>query len=146
MAAPDLTMAPDVRAAFLTEERVVRLATIDNDGWPVVVPLWFVRHRDPRGELWVWNLDRARRTARLEAGGRCGVTVDAGIEYHELRGITARATPTRVADDDVPVEVRLAYARKYFASDEPHPAAHHHTWFALALSGERSWDFRRLGA
>jgi hypothetical protein len=49
--------------------------------------------RDPRGELWVWNLNRARRTARLEAGGRCGVTIDAGIDYHELRGITARATP-----------------------------------------------------
>lgn len=144
MAAPDLTMAPDVRAAFLAEERVVRLATVDDEGWPVVVPLWFVHHPDPRGELWVWNLDRARRTARLEAGGRCGATVDAGHEYHELRGVTARATPVRVDDEDVPLEVRIAYARKYFGSEDPHPSAHHHTWFAFALSAERSWDFRRL--
>ena len=145
MPAPDLTMAPDVRAAFLTEERVVRLATVDDEGWPVVVPLWFVHHVDPRGELWIWNLNRARRTARLEAQGRCGVTVDAGHAYHELRGLTARAIPVRVGDDDVPLEVRTAYAGKYFGRDEPHPPATHHTWFALALSGERSWDFRRLG-
>ena len=146
MPAPDLTMAPDVRSAFLTEERVVRLATVDDDGWPVVVPLWFVHHPDPRGEVWIWNLDRARRTARLEAQGRCGITIDAGRDYHELRGLTARATPSRVEDADVPLEVRVTYARKYFASDEPLAAADHHTWFTLALTGERSWDFRRLGA
>ncbi len=145
MPAPDLTMPPDVRATFLAEERVLRLATVDEDGWPVVVPLWFVHHPDPHGEVWVWNLNRARRTARLEAGGRCGVTIDAGHDYHELRGLTARATPQRVDDDAVPLEVRATYARKYFGSDEPLAAADHHTWFALDLSAERSWDFRRLG-
>lgn len=145
MAAPDLTMDAAVRRAFLAEERVLRLATVDDDGWPVVVPLWFVHHPDPRGELWIWNLNRARRTARLEAGGRCGVTVDAGHDYAELRGLTARATPQRVDDDTVPLAVRAIYARKYFVSDEPLAAADHHTWFALALSAERSWDFRRIG-
>jgi len=144
MPVPDLTMAPDARAAFLAEERVLRLATLDADGWPAVVPLWFVHHPDPRGELWIWNLNRARRTGRLEQGGRCGVTVDGGSEYAELRGLSARVTPVRVEDDDVPLEVRIAFARKYSGSDEPHPPAHHHTWFALKLGSERSWDFRRL--
>lgn len=141
----DLTMDATVRDAFLAEARVLRLATVDDEGWPVVVPLWFVHHPDLRGALWVWNLNRARRTSRLEAGGRCGVTVDAGDAYHELHGLSTRATPTRVADDDVPVTVRRAYAAKYLGSDVPLPAADHHTWFALALSAERSWDFRRLG-
>ena len=144
MPRPDLTMEPAVRAGFLAEERVLRLAVVGADGWPDVVPLWFVRHPDPRGELWVWNLTRARRTADLAAGARCGVTVDGGETYAELRGLTARAVPTRVADDDVPVDVRRAYSLKYFAHDEPLPPAHHHVWFALMLSDERSWDFRRL--
>ena len=144
MPAPDLTMDPTVRLAFLTEHRVLRLATVDDEGWPVVVPLWFVHHADDRGELWIWNLNRARRTRRLEDGGRCAVTVDAGHGYDELHGLSARATPTRIEDDAVPLAVRAAYAQKYFGSDEPLAPAHHHTWFALALSGERSWDFRRL--
>lgn len=145
MPAPDLTMDTAVRRVFLTEARVLRLATIDDEGWPVVVPLWFVQHGDPRGELWIWNLNRARRTQRLEAGGRCAITVDAGHGYDELHGLSARATPSRVEDEAVPLAVRAAYALKYFGSDEPLAAAHHHTWFALAVSGERSWDFRRLG-
>jgi len=144
--APDLTMPAEVRAAFLAEERVLRLATMDDEGWPVVVPLWFVHHPDDRGELWIWNLNRARRTARLEAGGRSAVTVDAGHDYAELRGLSARATPQRIEDSAVPLEVRATYARKYFGSNEPLAPAHHHTWFALRLSRERSWDFRRLGA
>jgi hypothetical protein len=146
MPAPDLTMPPEVRAEFLGAERVLRLATLDDDGWPVVVPLWFVHHRDVRGELWIWNLDRARRTARLVAGGRCAITVDAGHDYVELRGLSARAIPSRIDDPDVPLPVRAAYARKYFGSDEPLAPADHHTWFALRLSRERSWDFRRLAA
>ena len=145
MPRPDLTMDPAVRAAFLAEERVLRLAVVDADGWPDVVPLWFVHHADPRGELWIWNLTRSRRTPDLAAGARCGVTVDGGEAYAELRGLTARATPTGVADGEVPLEVRLAFSRKYFAHDEPLAPAHHHRWFALALTGERSWDFRRLG-
>ena len=90
MPRPDLTMDPAVRAAFLAEERVLRLAVVDADGWPDVVPLWFVHHADPRGELWIWNLTRSRRTADLARGARCGVTVDGGEAYAELRGLTAR--------------------------------------------------------
>jgi hypothetical protein len=142
---PDLTMPPETRTAFLADARVLRLATVDDDGWPVVIPLWFVHHPDPRGELWCWNLNRARRTARLAAGGRCGLTVDGGESYAELHGLSARALPTMVPDDDVPLDVRRTYARKYFGSDEPLAPASHHTWVALALSAERSWDFRLLG-
>lgn len=145
MARPDMTMRPEVRTAFLGEERVLRLATVDDEGWPEVVPLWFVHHPDTRGELWIWNLNRARRADALTRGVRCGVVIDGGVAYDELRGLTARAVPVRVPDDDVPVEARRAFSRKYFGTDEPLPHAHHHTWFALELSGERSWDFRRVG-
>jgi hypothetical protein len=146
VARADLTLEPAARAAFLADARVLRLATVDADGWPAVVPLWFVHHPDPRGELWVWNLDRARRTARLAAGARCAVSLDAGHGYAELHGLSARARPTAIAPDDVPLVVRRAYAQKYFGSDEPLAHADHHTWFALALTLERSWDFRRLAA
>jgi len=145
MAVPDLTMSDEVRSDHLRTAHVLRLATVDEEGWPAVVPLWFVHHPDPRGDLWIWNLNRARRTERLESGGRSAITVDAGHDYSELRGLSARVAPTRIADADVPSAVRVAYARKYFGSDEPLAPADHHTWFALRLSRERSWDFRASG-
>jgi hypothetical protein len=143
MASQDLTMTPEVRREFLDSERVLRLASVDEDGWPAVVPLWFVHHPDERGEIWIWNLNRAKRTARLEGGTRCALTIDAGHEYAELRGLSARALPVRIEDDAVPIPVRIRFSQKYLHSDEPLEPAHHHTWFVLQLSLERSWDFRR---
>jgi hypothetical protein len=140
---PDLTMSAEELDRFLAEERVVRIATLDDEGWPAVVPLWFVWHD---GALWVWNLNRARRTGRLEAGAPAAIVVDAGEQYVELRGASGRAVAQRIADDDVPVEVRVAYSRKHFGTDHPLEPADHHTWFRLVPSGLATWDFRKLVA
>lgn len=128
---------------FLGTERVLRLATIDEGGWPAVVPVWFVWHD---GAFWVWNLDRASRTARLRAGEtRVGVCVDGGLEYTELRGVTARAEHTFVEDDDeVPLEVRTRMGTKYFGLDGPVEAVDDHTWLRLDPLELQSWDFRKV--
>lgn len=140
---PDLSMTAEELDAFLGEERVLRLATVDEQGWPAVVPLWFVWHG---GALWVWNLDRARRTGRLEAGAPAAVAVDAGEHYVELRGASGRVLPEAVADDAVPLDVRIAYSRKHFGADHPLEPADHHTWFRLVPTGLATWDFRKLVA
>jgi hypothetical protein len=137
-----LAMTDEELTAFLEEERTLRLATIDEDGWPAVVPLWFVWWQ---GEVWIWNLTRSKRTRRLHEGTRCAFTVDAGVEYVELRGVSGRVDHTHVPDDEVPVEVRLAFARKYLGSDEPLEPADHHQWFRLTPRSLNSWDFRKLG-
>jgi nitroimidazol reductase NimA-like FMN-containing flavoprotein (pyridoxamine 5'-phosphate oxidase superfamily) len=138
----DLTMPPEDLDAFLTEERVLRLATLDDEGWPAVVPLWFVWHEEA---IWVWNLTRARRTRRLREGTRCAFTVDAGVEYVELRGASGRLEYAFVDDDDVPVGVRTAFAVKYLGTEEPLEPADHHQWIRMVPTTLRSWDFRRLG-
>ena len=137
----DLTMTPEDLDAFLTEQRVLRLATLDDEGWPAVVPLWFVWHE---GSIWVWNLTRAKRTSRLRDGTRCAFTVDAGIEYGELRGASGRLDYIFVPDDEVPLAVRSAFSGKYLGTDEPVEAADHHQWLRMTPTTLRTWDFRRL--
>lgn len=135
-----LTMSDPELATFLDEERVLRLATVDDEGWPAVVPVWYVWHH---GAFWIWNLDRAKRTDRLEAGTRCAFVVDGGQEYVELRGATGRLSQAVVADDDVPLEVRVAFSRRYFGTDHPLEPADHHTWFRLEPVTLATWDFRK---
>ena len=127
---------------FLGEERVLRLATLDEDGWPAVVPVWFVWHG---GAFWVWNLNRAKRTPRLEAGTRCAFVVDGGQAYDELRGASGRLDVEQVAEDDVPDEVRMGFSRRYGDGVHPVEPADHHTWFRFAPRSLRSWDFRKRG-
>lgn len=128
--------------AFLAEERVLRLATVDEAGWPAVVPVWFVWHD---GAFWISNLDRASRTARLESGDtRVGVCVDGGVEYAELRGVTARTNHAFLADDEVPIAVREKLGRKYFGLDGPVDHVDDHTWLRLDPVEVQSWDFRKV--
>lgn len=137
-----LRMTADEVDAFLHEERVMRLATVDQDDWPAVVPVWFVWSD---GEFWVWNLDRAKRTRRLRSGDtKVSVVVDGGTAYQELRGVHARVAHRFVDDDATPVAVRSAYARKYFDTEQPVGAVDDHTWLALRPVRLESWDFRKV--
>ena len=135
-----LTMDAAELDDFLREERVLRLATLDDDGWPAVVPVWFVWHD---AGLWVWNLTRARRTARLQAGTRAAFVIDGGEEYVELRGASGRLDYAFVDDDEVPMEVRVGFSQKYFGSDQPIEPADHHAWIRFAPLTLASWDFRK---
>lgn len=136
----ELSMTEGERDAFFAEERVLRLATLDEEGWPVVVPVWFVWHE---GAFWVWNLTRAKRTARLEARTRAAFVVDGGEEYVELRGVSGRLTYTFVPDDEVPLAVRRGFSRRYFGTDHPLEPADHHRWLRLVPTNLASWDFRK---
>lgn len=142
MARSKLRMTEDELDRFLGEERVLRLATVDDEGWPHVVPLWFV-WRD--GRFWVNNLDRSKRTRLLEAGARASIVVDAGEHYGELRGASCRVSQRFAADDEDTLEVRTAFGRKYLGSDEPMPQMESHTWLELTPVGQiASWDFTKM--
>lgn len=136
-----LTMDTAERDRFLDEERVLRLATLDEDGWPAVVPVWYVWYGEA---FWVWNLTRARRTARLEAGTRCAFSVDGGVEYGELRGVSGRLAYRFVDEDEVPHEVRVSFSRRYLHTDHPVEPADHHRWLRMEPTTLASWDFRKL--
>jgi nitroimidazol reductase NimA-like FMN-containing flavoprotein (pyridoxamine 5'-phosphate oxidase superfamily) len=137
---PDLSMTTSELDTFLEEERVLRLATVDEDGWPAVVPVWFVWHE---GAFWVWNLTRAKRTRRLREGTRSAFVVDGGEQYAELRGASGRLATTFVADEEVPMAVRVRFSQRYFGTDHPVEPADHHQWLRLAPLTLASWDFRK---
>jgi hypothetical protein len=133
-------MSTEELDAFLAVERVLRLATVDEDGWPAVVPVWFVWHE---GAFWVWNLTRAKRTARLRAGARCAFVVDGGEAYAELRGASGRLDQAFVAEEDVPQAVRVGFSQRYFGTDHPVEPADHHQWIRFTPLTLASWDFRK---
>ena len=52
-------MSADEAGAFLAQERTVICATIGKDGFPHLMPLWYVVRG---GELWSWTF--AKRSSR----------------------------------------------------------------------------------
>jgi nitroimidazol reductase NimA-like FMN-containing flavoprotein (pyridoxamine 5'-phosphate oxidase superfamily) len=66
-------LAADELAAFLAEPVVARLACLDENGWPYVVPCWQEWDGD---SFWVVPRARAAWGAYLAAEPRCAITVD----------------------------------------------------------------------
>ncbi len=83
-----IRMGADELAAFLDEQRTVIVATNGRDGWPHLMPLWYVV-RD--GELWSWTYAKSQKVRNLERDPRVTLQVEAGASYEELRGVMIRA-------------------------------------------------------
>ncbi len=75
-------------AAFLDEQRTLILATVGHDGWPHLMPLWFIV-RD--GEPWAWTYARSQKVKNLERDPRATWQVEAGESYEQLRGVMVKA-------------------------------------------------------
>ena len=81
-------MSPEEVAGFLAEQRVVTCATLGRDGWPHLMPLWYVL-RD--GEMWAWTYAKSQKVRNLERDPRCTLQVEAGDSYDQLRGAMLKA-------------------------------------------------------
>ena len=143
-----IAMTPAELDEFLAQARTCRVATLGPAG-PHVVPLWFVW---AGGALWLSSVVRSQRWADLIRDPRVAVVVDAGEEYHELRGAEIRGTaepvgevPRHGADDARLAAAELLFARKYLGGDSMlHDGRH--GWLRVTPGKITSWDFRKLPA
>src|SRR5918993_5088172 len=82
-----IKMSPDEVLTFLAEERTVICATNGRDGFPHLMPLWYVV-RD--GTLWAWTYAKSQKIKNLERDPRASLQVEAGETYDQLRGLMLR--------------------------------------------------------
>jgi PPOX class probable F420-dependent enzyme len=140
-------MTPDEVAAFLAQERTVICATNGKDGFPHLMPLWFVVRDD---ELWAWTFAKSQKVRNLERDPRATLQVEAGSEYHELRGVMLTADVTIHRDTDrvaaFGLELFARYAGELTDDVRAMVAAQAPKRVALQFT-ERSratWDHRKL--
>ena len=140
-------MTPDEVRAFLAEERTVVCATNGKDGFPHLMPLWFVVRDD---ELWAWTFAKSQKVRNLERDPRATLQVEAGSEYHELRGVMLKADVTVHRDPDEVVTFGLELFGRYSGelTDEVRAMVTAQAPKRVALQfTERSratWDHRKL--
>jgi PPOX class probable F420-dependent enzyme len=82
-----IRMSDEEVAGFLEEQRVVVCATNGPDGFPHLMPLWYVLRE---GRLWGWTYAKSQKARNLERDPRATLQVEAGVQYHELHGVMLR--------------------------------------------------------
>ncbi len=143
-------------AAFLDEERTVVCATNGRDGFPHLMPLWYLM-RDT--DVWAWTFAKSQKVRNLERDPRATLQVEAGAEYSELRGAMLKCDVTVHRDADVVAAFGLDLFARYSPGgaksgggvDEDTRAmvlAQAPKRVALQFSARSSatWDHRKLAA
>jgi PPOX class probable F420-dependent enzyme len=147
----EIQMTAEEISAFLDEQRVVVCATNGRDGWPHLMPLWYVV-RD--GVLWAWTYGKSQKVRNLERDERATLVLETGHEYGELRGVMVRARCRIHRDLDtvrgVGEDLAVRYggedggagpdAREAFARQAPKRVA-----LEFVAESTATWDHRKLG-
>ncbi len=150
-----ITMSDAEVAAFLDEERTVVAATAGHDGWPHLMPLWYVLR--PAGEavprVWAWTFAKSQKVRNLERDPRATLQVEAGDVYHELRGVMLRTQVTIHRDVPTVLGVGVDVMTRYAGGDGLAPEAVEalraqaakRVALEFAEVGRSTWDHRKLG-
>jgi PPOX class probable F420-dependent enzyme len=145
-----ITMTAAEASAFLAEQRTVICATNGRDGFPHLMPLWYV----PRGDtVWAWTYAKSQKVRNLQRDPRATLQIECGDSYDQLRGLMLRceavlhrdpetiaAFVADLAERYAPPGADPAAMREGFARQIPKRVA-----IEFAERDRVSWDHRKLG-
>jgi PPOX class probable F420-dependent enzyme len=141
-------MTSDEVTAFLDEQRTVTCATHGRDGWPHLMPLWYVVRA---GELWSWTYAKSQKVRNLERDARCTLQVEAGLAYNELRGVMLKCDAVIHRDFDAVAAIGEEIAVRYGGAaldDGAREYVHRQAAKRVALQfrprSSATWDHRKL--
>jgi PPOX class probable F420-dependent enzyme len=143
-------MGEEEIASFLDEQRVMVCATNGRDGWPHLMPLWYVV-RD--GELWSWTYAKSQKVRNLERDAHATLQIEAGEAYEELRGVMIKAQAVIHRATDAVAELGADIFRRYSQGeravgadflDTVRAQAAKRVGLQLVPHAVASWDHRKL--
>jgi PPOX class probable F420-dependent enzyme len=143
-------MSDEEAAAFLDSQRVMVCATNGGDGWPHLMPLWYLRRDDG---VWGWTYAKSQKARNLERDPRATLQVEDGTSYEELRGVmlTCDAVLHREPDviEGIAMDLVDRYSgtgpefdpvRDFFRGQVPKRVG-----LQFVERGRVTWDHRKLG-
>ena len=104
-------MSPEERERFLRETRIAKLATLNVDGSPTMVPVWF---EWDGGTATIFTGKDSPKIRRIERDPRVALTVEEGVGVPE-RWVTVEGTA--VIEESGGYELAERLAQRYY--DEP---------------------------
>lgn len=113
---PDIALTPEEQERFLDDVRTITLASIDKDGWPHLVAMWFCRID---GLVHMTTFRKSQKAVNLRRDPRVTLLAESGATYSELRGLMIRGEAEVVDDLDTALEVMGRVREKHFAGNSP---------------------------
>jgi PPOX class probable F420-dependent enzyme len=141
-------MTEDEIRAFLEEERTLQVATIDHDGFPHLVAMWYVLMNN---QITFWTYAKSQKAVNLCRDPRLTCMVEAGEHYQELRGVQIKGHALMNDDRDFVQKVGEAIWERYTGplNESTRPMVTAQAAKRVVVSVQpveiASWDHRKLG-
>lgn len=90
-----IRMTDDELWSFIGEQKTIQVATINRDGTPHVMPLWFAVED---GTIILETFTKSQKVRNLERDRRISVLLEDGETYEKLRGASIQAEAELVQD------------------------------------------------
>jgi PPOX class probable F420-dependent enzyme len=133
---------------FIEGQKTVQVATINADGTPHLVPLWFAV---VDGDIVLETFTKSQKVVNLARDPRLTVLLESGEKYEELRGAMIYAEAELVQDVDRVHQLHMAVLRRNtdFADDVlenvTRGMAPKKTAIVVKARRTVSWDHSKLG-
>ena len=105
-----IQLSADEVREFLAAEKTLVCATNGVDGWPHLMPLWFVVRDET---IWAWTFAKSQKVRNLERDPRATLQIEAGTEYQELRGVMFECDTVVHRDVDAVLATGLEIFSRY---------------------------------
>ena len=142
-----VAMTADEVAALLAESRKVQLATINQDGTPHLVTMFYVLLG---GKIAFWTYRSSQKARNLARDPRVTCLVETGEEYFDLRGVAVSGLARRVEDPAGVLEIArgvaggMAGVPENAAEEYVAHAARKRVGYIVEPRRTISWDHRKL--
>ena len=141
-----IRMSAEEALDFLAAQRTVIVASNGRDGFPHLMPIWYVL-RD--GRLWGWTYAKSQKARNLERDPRATLEVEAGESYEQLRGVMLRTNAVLHRDPAIVESIAMQLVDRYGGGDPVRELFRGQVPKRVGLEFvERdrvSWDHRKLG-
>lgn len=143
-----ISMTDEEIQAFLQEQRTLQVATLDHDGYPHLVAMWYVLSE---GQIAFWTYAKSQKALNLRRDPRLTCLVETGQEYGELRGVQIKGQAVLYDEREVVQHIGELIWERYTGplNENTRPMIEAQAAKRVAVvvrPGEIvSWDHRKLG-
>lgn len=143
-----IVMDDDEIAEYIARSRTATMATVGATGMPHLVAMWYAVID---GQIWFETKARSQKAVNLRRDNRIVCSIEDGLTYDTLRGVSIEGTAEIVEDPDaiwqVGINVWERYTGPYTEEMKPLVEFMLHKRIAVRVDATRtrSWDHHKLG-
>jgi PPOX class probable F420-dependent enzyme len=105
-----IRMTDNEISAFLEHQRSLQVASINNDGTPHLVTMWY---GFIEGNIVFWTYAKSQKVANLRRDPRISCLVESGLKYEELKGVSITGRGELSDDREYVLQVGAAVLPRY---------------------------------